>query len=168
MNNFEKITQSPEDKERALIVPLTRGQYTIIDAEDIGKVCSSKWQASPRCDGKGWYAVARGGKRLHRIIMDASENEIVDHINGDGLDNRKCNLRLGTQSLNSVNRRATPGKYMRGVRRSGNGFIAHIKQNNRMRNLGRFETELDAHNAYLKEAVRLYGDWMPLPKPPEV
>lgn len=105
---------------------------------------------------------------MHRIIMNAKKHEIVDHINGNGLDNRRENLRVGTASLNCVNRKNTPGKFLRGTRKKKNKFQAYIKVNGKQISLGYFETEKEAHIKYLKTARLIYNDWMPLPNPPEI
>lgn len=73
--------------------------YSVIDVEDIEKISGFRW-----CDG-GRYCVAYVGKKtlfLHRVITD-NKFAIVDHANGDGLDNRKCNLREATVSENAWN-----------------------------------------------------------------
>jgi HNH endonuclease len=59
---------------------------------------------------------------FHRLILEAKEGEHVDHINGDGLDNRKCNLRLVNRSVNMANQRRPAGSSgYRGVRQSNGG-----------------------------------------------
>lgn len=90
-------------KEPATI-PLTRGKFTIIDADDLPIVEGRSWQAHERRDGKGWYAVS-DGTRMHRLLMNAPSNQIVDHRDGDGLNNRRGNLRIGTVcvALNATN-----------------------------------------------------------------
>ena len=104
---------------------------------------------------------------MHRVLMRPKSHEIVDHINGDGLDNRRCNLRVGTQSKNCVNRKVTPGANMRGTRPKKGRWQAYIKLAGKQRSLGYFDTEHEAHAAYVAEARRLHGDWMPLPDPPK-
>ena len=147
-------------------IPLTLGQVTIVDEADLPLVERHTWQARPRRDGKGFYAVNSGGTRLHRLLLGVWDDRIVDHIDGDGLNNRRNNLRAGTQSQNCVNRRTTPGKYLRGARPKKGKWQAYIKLAGRQRSLGYFDTQEEAHAAYLAEAVQLHGDWMPLPALP--
>lgn len=142
-------------------IKLTRGQTAVLDDIDAALVSGRSWQASPRRDGKGWYAVARGGVRMHRLLTGALPGEIVDHIDGDGLNNRRGNLRVGTQSQNCVNRKTTPGPFMRGARLKKGRWHAYIKYRGRHRSLGGFDSEAEAHQAYLAEAKKLHGDWMP-------
>lgn len=147
-------------------VPLTRGQVAVIDASDWPLVNTRSWQASPRRDGQGWYAVS-DGVRMHRLLTGARPGEIVDHRDGDGLNNRRLNLRVGTQSGNCVNRKRTPGTHLRGARPKMGRWQSYIKFAGKQRSLGYFATEREAHEAYVIEATRLHGDWMPLPEPPK-
>jgi hypothetical protein len=79
-------------------VKLTRGLVTIIDAEDFELVSQYKWCAQR--SGNTDYAHRRHGKttvKLHRVLLVAPDGMHVDHVNGNGLDNRRENLRLCTQ-----------------------------------------------------------------------
>lgn len=144
----------------ALRIPLTRGLFTIIDPADLQIISSRSWQACIRRDGKTWYAVS-DGVRMHRLLLGAKEDDIVDHRDGNGWNNRRTNLRTGTFSLNCVNRQTTPGDYLRGVSRKGCLYQARIKVAGKMKSLGCFQTELEAHEAYLHKAREMYGDWVP-------
>lgn len=150
------------------IIKLTLGQVTVIDVDDLPLVARQAWQARLRRDGSGYYAVNSAGTRMHRLLLGVWDARIVDHIDGDGLNNRRSNLRSGTQSQNCVNRRTTPGKYLRGARPKRGRWQAYIKLAGKQRSLGYFDTEAEAHAAYLAEAVRVHGNWMPLPKPPSL
>lgn len=79
---------------------------TKIDLEDIEKCKKYKW-----CLNDAGYVISMGGKerkrlRLHRFLINAPNNMVVDHINHDVLDNRKNNLRICTQHENTFNRKA--------------------------------------------------------------
>lgn len=149
-------------------VPLTRGLFATIDAEDYQIIAAHSWHARQRHDGKGFYAANSDGVRMHRLLMGIQDDRIVDHRDEDGLHNCRLNIRAGTQSQNCINRRTTPGKYLRGARPKKGLWQAYIKYQGRQRSLGYFETEEAAHNAYLAEAGRMHGDWMPLPAGPVV
>lgn len=149
------------------LIELTKGHFAIVDDQDFELLNKLKWQASGPKSNNAFYAVSRGGIRMHRIIMDCPEDMIVDHINGNGLDNRRSNLRIGTQSLNCVNRKRTPGANLRGARKKKNRWQAYIKIHGKQKSLGYFSTEIEAHNAYMAAAAKEYGNWMPLPKGPE-
>lgn len=85
----------------------------------------------------------------------------VDHIDGESLNDAIANLREATQSQNNANaklsRRNTTG--FKGVSRSGNRFVAHIRKNRYLHHLGSFETPEEAHRAYMEAAVRLFGEF---------
>lgn len=155
-------------KREVCEIPLSMGLVAIVDRADAGLVAGTNWQARSRSDGDGYYAVDHKGTRMHRVLMGASgDGVIVDHVDGNGLNNCRSNLRLGTQSLNSVNRKRTPGPYLRGVRPKKNKWQAYIKVAGKQRSLGYYDTQEEAHAAYLAAAKAEYGDWMPLPLPPE-
>jgi len=150
-----------------MLIKLTLGKFAIVDDDDFYTLSQITWQAQRRSDGKGFYAVSSTGIRMHRMILNAKCDEIVDHIDGDGLNNSRSNIRIGTQSQNCVNRKTTPGKYMRGTRPKNGRWQAYIKYNGKQRSLGYFSEEHIAHRAYLDEAKKLHGNWMPLPEPPK-
>lgn len=125
-----------------LAIPLGNGREAVIDAADLPVVSGCRWSAQERSDGRGWYAVNSAGKRIHRLLMGVTDGRIVDHRDGDGLNNQRSNLRIGNQSLNSVNRLRTPGPHMRGVRPMKGRWQAYIKVRGQFRNLGGFAASL--------------------------
>jgi len=145
-------------------VPLTKGYETVIDAADVPLVQGSNWQAfvRPRNDGGSYpiYAfgitLLRDGPRkrlpMHRVILPVSQGMVVDHINGDGLDNRRCNLRPATHSQNSRNRRPREDGAEFGVYQdpSGKWSIGW--------SMGGFDTYEDAAHARHKLRVAMEGE----------
>ena len=99
----------------------------IIDIEDIDKVKNIKWRLN--CNG---YVINNSSTNifLHRKILGV--NEYVDHINGNRLDNRKCNLRICTQSTNQMN------VNYKGIYPKNDKWIAKIKINQKQIHLGIF------------------------------
>lgn len=88
-------------------IPLSRSLVTLVDDEDAALVHSAgPWCFKPRSDGNGGYAITTNPTvYLHRFLMEPPDGLVVDHINGDGLDNRRsANLRVVTQSTNLLNR----------------------------------------------------------------
>ena len=145
-------------------VPLTQGKLALVDDEDYSRIMIYKW-----CAVKGrnaWYAKRRDGKNilyLHRIILDAKPGEECDHINGDGLDNRKSNLRIVTHQQNQHNQRKLnprSSKY-KGVckRKDRRGWDAYIQVNYEQIHLGTFDSEEEAAKAYDAKAVEFYGEY---------
>lgn len=96
---------------------------------------------------------------LHRFIMGAKKEDLVDHINGDKSDNRKANLRFATKSQNAQNSRKPRNKTgFIGVAVDWNGSIkAHIRHNGTKYHLGVFKTAIEAARAYDARALKLFG-----------
>lgn len=147
-------------------VQLTRGQVALIDDED-ADLCAYKWQAMPKkdCTG-GYYAFRQRAKAdgegamtiyMHRAVMAAKPGEIVDHIDGDGLNNTRANLRVGDLSLNAINRHYTSSTGFRGVHRAGTGFRAQASRAGRTHRGRRRETALEAALDYDEIATRIFG-----------
>lgn len=152
-------------------IKLTQGKTAIIDEEDWEKISKYKW-----CAWRGdkiWYAVSyipgtrnpQKFVRLHRVIVDALEGEEVDHINTDGLDCRKENLRRCTKSQNGHNRekyRCNKSGY-KGVfyRKEDvkNPYIANITKEHRRTYIGKFATAEEAAKAYNEKAKELFGEF---------
>jgi len=94
-------------------IQLTQNQFALVDDEDFERINSLKWYASKQGTHEKFYAVRCTDKKrkgfpreykkfwMHREIMNCPAGMYVDHINGDGLDNRKENLRIVTWDENS-------------------------------------------------------------------
>lgn len=99
--------------------------------------------------------------RLQRLLMQAPADKVVDHKNGDTLDNRKDNLRICTQQQNMCNRKLqsnnTSGYH--GVHKAGNQWIATIQAFGEKIYIGRFATPEQAHRAYVIAANKYHGDF---------
>lgn len=84
-------------------IKLTRNKYALVDNNDYEKVSKIKWY----CTVHG-YAANRNWHNpiiyMHRFIMESPQNKIVDHINGNKLDNRRKNLRISSHYVNGHNR----------------------------------------------------------------
>lgn len=102
---------------------------------------------------------------MHRIIMNCPEDRQVDHINGDGLDNRKSNLRVCTQRQNSCNtlKYSTNKSGYKGVSfsKDTNKWRATIVVNYKQIHLGLFNTPEEAAEAYINKAREIQGEFFP-------
>lgn len=155
-------------------IPLATGGETIVSPEDAHIVSSKRWFLTHADSRRGGYVQRSeriGGKRqpiyLHRLIANARRGEIVDHINGNGLDNRRENLRIATAQLNSVNRRSyTPSSGYRGVVARGNRWQASISIKRRFKSLGYFGDAESAARAYDAAAIAEFGEFAVLNFPP--
>ena len=111
---------------------------------------------------------------MHRLITNAPKGLMVDHINHNGLDNRRKNLRLCTVSQNNRNRRPitrpNKGSKYKGVTfdKKRNLFKAEIQHNKKKYFLGRFKSQIKAAQAYDKKARELFGEFAYLNFPAEV
>lgn len=147
------------------LIPLWRHDtligFAIVDQEDFEELNKYAW----RLDA-GRYACSKEGG-MHRIIAGNPEGQIVDHINGIRIDNRKSNLRVATHALNNMNRRGR--KNIKGVRidkRDGK-YDAMIMSHGIKYGLGRYETEKEGGLAYDSAARQIHGEFASLNFPEE-
>lgn len=149
------------------VIRLTQGKATIVDPEDYDRVSRYKWRAAYCKDIRTHYVhtseTVDGKQRtvvLHRLIMCPSPGEVVDHINHDTLDNRKCNLRVCLPHQNSLNRRTHISKW-KGVSwdKRNRAWRARIRINGVLTHLGLFKEHSDALRAYDEAAIKHFGEF---------
>lgn len=178
--NFEPAREIvPPDIAAALadgakLLALSQNKFAIVDANDYDRLNKYKWclsktphtnYAMRRTKGKriNGRRVGRKVIMMHRLIMNAPRHLVVDHINHNGLDNRKKNLRLCTRAENNRNRRPfnINGSGYKGVSwdKYRKRFLAAIRCNGKYYNLGRFKSEITAAKAYDKKAKQLFGQF---------
>lgn len=170
-------------------IPLTSkdgGDMAIVDAEDMRRLSEHGWHRRAfATNGHTETVYAHRGDyssgklqtvKMHREIFgDIPEGLEVDHINGDGRDNRKENLRLVTRSQNAQNQRKTTkptaSKY-KGVsymqpyskKTLANPWVAKICKDYQRMHIGSFATEEEAALAYNEKAKELHGEYARLNK----
>lgn len=150
------------------VVPLTRGYEAIIDAADVALVSGYNWCAL--VTQSAVYALRaerQSGKLirilLHRVILKAETGCLVDHIDGNGLNNSRVNLRPANYAENSRNakchRNSVSG--FKGVswHAARGKWRARISVGRKETHLGLFESAERAHDAYCEAASRLYGEF---------
>lgn len=151
-------------------IQITRKAFDFVDDEDYERINSKKWELNP--EGSG-YAVRKGSKRrgepktvqMHREILYAPPGTLIDHINGNGLDNRKCNSRFANAQKNAFNKKKADRKFTskyKGVlkRKDKDTWTARIKFNDRHIELGgRYKTEEYAAAVYNFASKIMFGEF---------
>jgi hypothetical protein len=159
-------------------LPLTQHKIALVDDSDYAALNQWKWTYLPNT--RSGYAVrweTRDGKRhtvyMHRQIMGAAKGQLVDHEDGNGLNNQRYNLRLCGRSHNGANKpvpaRTIPyrGVYANpAIRRDP--FFAQIKFARRIYHLGGFQAQEDAARAYDRAALYCFGSFARLNFPDDV
>lgn len=146
-------------------ITLTKGYEAVIDAADVAMVEGVNWAAAVR--GTVVYAtriVRQDGTRraiyLHRALAAAGESQL-DHVDGDGLNNRRVNLRPATHAQNQWNKGVSKRNRvgLKGVswHPINQKWRARIRLNGRNTHLGFFETPEAAHEAYRTAADKARG-----------
>ena len=156
-------------------IQLTRGKSVFVDDEDYEDLAKYKWHT---LKGTQTYYAVRWTRNienkrvlllLHRIVMKAPQEMFVDHIDGNGLNDCKSNLRLCTQKENNLNKKSQSNKTSKylGVslsritvkEKTYLKWRATIKLNGKWEHIGYFKTEEEAATAYNKRAKILFGEF---------
>lgn len=148
------------------LVPLTKGLHAVVDAKDVHLVDGFNWQAA--VSGRSIYAVRsvrESGKRravlMHRLLTGAPIGPEVDHVDADGLNNRRANLRVVSKAQNQQNARpkVTNTSGFKGVtlhKRTGR-WQAKICADRVYHHLGLHRTPEAAHAAYVSASAIFHG-----------
>ena len=155
-------------------IRLSQKKYAIVDPEDYARLSKYKWYAAKSRKTfyarRGRWCKTRKRKLLefmHNLVIDVPAGHVADHINHNGLDNRKANLRPATSAENtrncSIQRENTSSKY-RGVwyNKQIKKWRAKIVFNNKRYHIGYFENEVDAGKAYDEAARKYHGEFAAL------
>jgi hypothetical protein len=183
-NWLDKICTSPVSAYRRFEygypfrrIYLGEGKFTLVDSQDYYRLKNFNWWV--KGNGTNLYAARNSITStlrnktvyLHRQIMDPPPGLVVDHKNGDSLDNRRANLRLATHQENMRNRRKrknTSSQYI-GVHfdKRKRRWAAHIRYNGKKIWLGYFDSEIEAARAYDAAAKKYHIEFARLNFPEE-
>jgi hypothetical protein len=137
---------------------LTHGLVAMVDDEDYEWLDEFNWYAAKA--GNTHYALKakrnekgnRSTTTMHKEILNTPKGMVTDHIDGNGLNNCKSNLRIVTNRQNAQNRHCIKSSKFPGVSwmKQNNKWQAIIQINGEPKHLGLFINETDAYEAYLK------------------
>lgn len=156
-------------------IPLTQKKVALVDPQDYERVSRYKWCLSRV--GKQLYAYRKHhGRtiRMHQFIMNPPKGMVVDHVNGNGLDNRRENLRICTKLENAWNKRRRKPEGAKsefiGVypcRRPPGKWCIKVQCDGEVTNLSPFDTAEEAARARDRKALELHGEYAQLNFPDE-
>jgi hypothetical protein len=143
-------------------IPLTQGKFALVDDEDYDYLMQWKWYYKISKDKRTGYAKRNEGRPQKTVSMQSYITGVKnsDHIDGNGLNNQKANLREATIAQQNSNKTAyrnnTTG--FKGVtyKKSNSKFASVIRHENKSKHLGYFLTAEEAHEAYKKAAIELH------------
>lgn len=167
------------DEKIPRTIPLTQGKVATIDVEDYERISVNRWFA--KFHHGNWYAYRKVGTGkgsvsfMHRVVLSAIPSIKIDHKDGDGLNNRRDNLRVATDSQNQFNakRRKDNSSGFKGVQiYCGNGqrtkqWKAQIRHHGHVIYLGKFDDPAEAARIYDSKAKELFGEFARLNFPQE-
>ena len=153
-------------------IQLTKGKVALVDDEDFEYLNQFKWQANKIRNtfyaNRNFriYKNKQGKIYMHRLILKAKKEYVIDHIDGDTLNNQKKNLRICTHSENMRNSKIpinnTSGYKGVSYIKRDKKWEAYITFNNKLLNLGTFTDPINAAKAYNAAAVKYHGKFAKL------
>lgn len=170
-----QIYNEPEPVLNARWIPLTKGKWVLVDEDDFDSLSKYLWMVciNKKKSGKTVLYASReeGGKRIFMHHAVFGSKTLIDHINRNGLDNRKANLRMATNSQNNANKslQSNNTSGYKGVcwDKSRKKWIVQIKLNGKRVFYKRYEDLNEAISSYNKTALIIFKDFVYLNPFPE-
>lgn len=151
---------SPKKATKFRKIKLSQGKYAIVDASDYEFLSQWKWHAHLSGRSKTFYAIrnvylgkiapgqySKKALKMHRLLMKARPSQLVDHINGNGLDNRRKNLRFADAAQSIWNRKGSTGVTQVKGPHGASYIIGRVSLRGVRHYLGVFKTKLAARRA---------------------
>jgi len=160
-------------------IELTQGKWALVDDNDFESLNKYKWCATKYKTSDSWYAIrsiyskksdggdgSHGNVRMHHQIIGKKRNYIVDHADGNGLNNQRKNLRFATKSTNGMNRKVQKntksqlkGVYIFTSYNRKKKYYSRIYTGEKDVFLGYFFTPQEAHEAYIEAAKKYHKEF---------
>lgn len=158
------------ERQKMKEIKLTQGKVAWVDYSDYEYLYQFKWFAmkNKHCFYAGRYTTFSDGKKrlllMHRLILglQVGNKRHTDHIDGNGLDNRKFNIRIATPSQNQGNSKPAGGSSkFKGVywHKVSKKWGAQVQHYGKFYYMGLFEDEIDAARAYDTKAREIFGSF---------
>lgn len=153
------------------IIYMKNGSEILVDDEDYEEMNTRAWRNVSGYAARGdWYTTEEGYVKrktvhMHQLINNTEKGMMTDHINGNKLDNRRCNLRTVTAQQNQWNKspkKNGQSRYKGVTKSSPNRWRVSIEVNGKYMTIGSFKEEEDAATAYNFVAVKYHGEYAKL------
>lgn len=133
----------------------------IFDLADLEEVSKNTWLVYTTTNGKDYVRCSFLKTHIHQFLLNPPKGYVVDHINGNTLDNRRCNLRIcsHTQNMQNQKLRSNNTTGVKGVTKCGNKYRATIRVNKKDIHLGMFNTLEQAKEERLKAENMYFGEY---------
>lgn len=142
-----------------------------INSSDVVAISKFTWRVLEKENNPTYLRTTNKGVNLvlHRLVLNPFSFQVVDHIDGNGLNNVRSNLRVCSHIQNQRNRHRFLGNF-KGVtyHKRDKMFTSSIKFNSKANHLGYFKTEVEAAIAYNQAALKYFGEFARLNVIPEV
>jgi hypothetical protein len=133
--------------------------YALVDDDDYVYLSKFQWKELIINENISYAGIGR--VLMHRVIMGYPVGKVIDHIDGNGLNNKKSNLRVCTKAENLRNRRKNYNSFSRykGITFNSGSWKSVIMLNGKYIYIGRYKDEVEAAKAYDQKAREMFGEF---------